>query len=101
MSSYVNGLLVQLPLNVSNAVTITQSQDDIVIDQSSRMQVFFSPNGQVEVKVNDSLSGKMCAPCGNFNRDISDDFRLPNGQIVGDIVEVMDAWKARDFSECY
>ncbi|KAL8220198.1 UNVERIFIED_CONTAM: hypothetical protein K2H54_040423 [Gekko kuhli] len=99
METWVNGLLVQLPLNVSEAVSITQSQETIVIHQKSRMQISFSPKGKVSVRVSDSLSGKMCAPCGNFNGDISDDFRLPSGQIAGDVAEVMDAWKARDFSE--
>ncbi|XP_015265734.1 PREDICTED: IgGFc-binding protein-like [Gekko japonicus] len=101
MEAWVNGLLVQPPLNVSEAVSITQSQDTIVIHQRPRMHISFSPNGKVSVRVSDSLSGKMCAPCGNFNGDISDDFRLPSGQIAGDVAEVMDAWKARDFSECY
>ncbi|XP_061452966.1 IgGFc-binding protein-like [Rhineura floridana] len=99
--TWVNGLLVQLPLNVSKAVSVTESQDTIVIDQSSRMQVIFSSNGKVTVRVTESLAGKMCAPCGNFNSEVSDDLRLPSGQIASDIAEVVDAWKARDFVECY
>ncbi|XP_053254310.1 IgGFc-binding protein-like isoform X1 [Podarcis raffonei] len=99
--TWVNGLLVQLPVNVSNAVSITESQDTTVIDQSSQMQVLFGSNGKVTVRVTESLAGKLCAPCGNFNNQVSDDLRLPSGQIAGDIAEVVDAWKARDFLECY
>ncbi|XP_077193125.1 IgGFc-binding protein-like isoform X2 [Paroedura picta] len=99
--TWVNGLLVQLPLNVSAAISITQSQDAIVIHQNSRMQIHFSPNGKVLVKVHDNLAGQMCASCGNFNGDVSDDFKLPSGQTADDLAQVMDAWKARDFSDCY
>lgn len=95
----VNGILVQLPRNISKAVSITESHGSIVIDQSSTMQILFSPSGEVSVRVKDSLAGKMCAPCGNFNGDVQDDLRLPTGQIANGIVEVVDAWKARDFSE--
>ncbi|XP_067316770.1 IgGFc-binding protein-like isoform X1 [Anolis sagrei] len=97
--TWVNGLLVQLPMNISEAVSITESQDAIVIDQHSKMQVLFNPNGKLTVKVTNSLAGKMCAPCGNFNSDISDDLRLPSGQIADGIAEVIRAWTARDFSE--
>ncbi|XP_042297218.1 IgGFc-binding protein-like isoform X2 [Sceloporus undulatus] len=99
--TWVNGLLVQLPLNISKAVSLTESQDTVIIDQNSKMQVLFSPNGKVTVKVTNSLAGKMCAPCGNFNNDISDDLRLPSGQIASGIAEVINAWKARDFFDCY
>ncbi|XP_062996672.1 IgGFc-binding protein-like [Elgaria multicarinata webbii] len=98
--TWLNGLLVELPLNVSKAVSITESQDIIVIDQNSQLQVLFSPNGKVTVKATDRLAGKMCAPCGNFNNDISDDLRLPGGQIASNIAEIVDAWKARDFIGC-
>ncbi|KAH0631332.1 hypothetical protein JD844_005620 [Phrynosoma platyrhinos] len=95
--TWVNGLLVQLPLNISNAVSLTESEDTIIIDQNSKMQVLFNPSGKVTIKVTNSLAGKMCAPCGNFNNDISDDLRLPSGQIASGIAEVINAWKARDF----
>ncbi|KAJ7304150.1 hypothetical protein JRQ81_011679 [Phrynocephalus forsythii] len=100
METWVNGLLVQLPHNVSAAVSITDSENTIVIDQSSRMQVRFESSGKVTVQVTSNLAGKMCAPCGNFNHDITDDLRLPSGQLAGGIAEVVDAWKAKDFSEC-
>ncbi|KAJ6663879.1 hypothetical protein lerEdw1_009960 [Lerista edwardsae] len=99
--TWVNGLLVQLPQKISEAVSITEDQGSIVVTQSSRVQIVFSPNGRVSVTVAASLAKKMCAPCGNFNGDASDDLRLPSGQIAGTIAEVIDAWKARDFSECY
>ncbi|KAM6428807.1 IgGFc-binding protein-like [Liasis olivaceus] len=99
--TWVNGLLVQLPHNISTAISITESQDSIVINQNSQLQVLYSPNGKVTVKVTSNMAGKLCAPCGNFNDDSSDDLRLPSDQIANNIAEVVDAWKARDFLGCY
>ncbi|XP_026517942.1 alpha-tectorin-like [Terrapene carolina triunguis] len=65
------------------------------------MQVLFSPSGVVMLKVGESLANKLCAPCGNFNGNVSDDLRLPSGKIVGSIAEVIDAWKARNFLGCH
>lgn len=95
----MNGLLVQLPQKVSKAVSIIEDQGSIVINQSSKVQIVFVPNDRISVRVAATLAEKMCAPCGNFNGDASDDLRLPSGQIAGNIAEVIDAWKARDFSE--
>ncbi|KAG6921868.1 hypothetical protein G0U57_004924 [Chelydra serpentina] len=66
----------------------------------SGMQVLFSSSGEVTVRVSENLANKLCAPCGNFNGDISNDLRLPIGGIAGNITEVINAWKARDFSGC-
>ncbi|KAH1179863.1 hypothetical protein KIL84_005913 [Mauremys mutica] len=96
----VNGRSVQLPANVSDAVSVSESQGGVAVVQASGMQVLFSPSGEVMLRVGESLANKLCAPCGNFNGDVSDDLQLPSGQIVGNIAEVIDAWKARDFLGC-
>ncbi|XP_070806129.1 IgGFc-binding protein-like [Pituophis catenifer annectens] len=99
--TWVNGLLVQLPHTISSAISITEAQDSIVINQNSQLQILYSPNGKITVKVTSNLAGKLCAPCGNFNNDTSDDLKLPNDQMADNIAEVVDAWKARDFLGCY
>ncbi|XP_013911836.1 PREDICTED: kielin/chordin-like protein [Thamnophis sirtalis] len=101
MAFKVNGLLFQLPHNVSSTISIAEAQDSIVINQNSQLQILYNPNGEITVKVTSNLAGKLCAPCGNFNDDASDDLKLPNDQMAGNITEVVDAWKARDFLECY
>ncbi|KAL8220199.1 UNVERIFIED_CONTAM: hypothetical protein K2H54_040445 [Gekko kuhli] len=95
--AWVNGRPVELPVTVSEAVSVRLSEDVITISQGSALQVLFGLRGEVTVKVKASLQGKLCASCGNFNGDSADDLRLPNGKIVGDIAEVIDAWKAGDF----
>lgn len=97
LSFQVNGLLVQLPHTISSAISITEVQDSIVINQNSQLQILYSPNGKITVKVTSNLAGKLCAPCGNFNNDTLDDLKLPNDQMADNIAEVVDAWKARDF----
>ncbi|XP_048357601.1 IgGFc-binding protein-like [Sphaerodactylus townsendi] len=98
--TWVNGKPAQLPVTTSEAVSVRLSQDVVTISQGTALQVLFGLRGEVTVKVKASLEGKLCASCGNFNGDNADDLRLPNGKIVGDIAEVIDAWRARDFSGC-
>ncbi|XP_073179617.1 IgGFc-binding protein-like [Lepidochelys kempii] len=98
--TWVNGRLVQLPANVSDAVSMHESEGSVAVVQASGMTVLFSPSGEVTVRVGESLANKLCASCGNFNGDVSDDLQLPSGKVVENIAEVIDAWKARDFSGC-
>ncbi|XP_053124186.1 IgGFc-binding protein-like isoform X2 [Hemicordylus capensis] len=97
---WVNGQPTKLPATISEAVSVTLSQDVVTISHGITLQVLFGLQGEVTVKVKDSLEGKLCAACGNFNGDSSDDLILPNGKVVGNIAEVIDAWKARDFIGC-
>ncbi|XP_044291083.1 IgGFc-binding protein-like isoform X2 [Varanus komodoensis] len=94
---WINGLSVKLPQKVSKAVSVRKVVDGILIDQASEMQVHIRPDGQVTVKVQVALAGKLCAPCGNFNGDHSDDLKLPSGKSVKNTAEVLLAWKAKDF----
>ncbi|XP_060132429.1 IgGFc-binding protein [Zootoca vivipara] len=95
--AWVNGQPVKLPVTVSEVVSVSFSQDVVAISHGAGLQVLFGLRGEVTVKVKDSLAGKLCASCGNFNGDSSDDLILPNGKVVMNIAEVIDAWKARDF----
>ncbi|KAH1179560.1 hypothetical protein KIL84_005610 [Mauremys mutica] len=94
----VRGYQRQLPVNVSETLSVSESQGTIMIVQGSRIKILFSPSGEVTVTVNESLANKLCAPCGNFNGDISDDLRLPSGQVLGNITDVFEAWRARELS---
>uniref|UniRef100_A0A8C3FY59 VWFD domain-containing protein n=1 Tax=Chrysemys picta bellii TaxID=8478 RepID=A0A8C3FY59_CHRPI len=96
--TWVNGRSVPLPAKISDAVSVRESQGGVAVVQALGMQVLFSPSGEVTVRVGENLANKLCAPCGNFNGDVSDDLRLPSGGVTGNITEVIDAWKARDFS---
>lgn len=88
---------MKLPVTVSEVVSVSFSQDVVTISHGAGLQVLYGLRGEVTLKVKDSLAGKLCASCGNFNGDSSDDLILPNGKVVTNIAEVIDAWKARDF----
>ncbi|XP_010569784.1 PREDICTED: IgGFc-binding protein-like [Haliaeetus leucocephalus] len=100
MEVWVNGLFTRLPTAVSDAISLSAVAGNITVSHTSGMDVVFSPNGEVTVTVGASLVNRLCAPCGNFNGDPSDDLKLPDGRTVRNIAEVVDAWKARDFAGC-
>ncbi|XP_075763599.1 IgGFc-binding protein-like isoform X2 [Pelodiscus sinensis] len=93
---WVRGHQKQFPVMLSKTLSVSESQGTIMIVQGSRIKILFSLSGEVTVTVSQSLANELCAPCGNFNGDDSDDLRLPSGQVVGNITEVFEAWKARD-----
>ncbi|XP_075594391.1 IgGFc-binding protein isoform X1 [Balearica regulorum gibbericeps] len=101
MEVWVNGLFTRLPAVVSKAVSLSTVAENVTISHTSGMDVLFSPKGEVTVTVGATLVNRLCAPCGNFNGDPSDDLKLPDGRVVRSIAEVVDAWKARDFSGCH
>ncbi|XP_044291081.1 IgGFc-binding protein-like [Varanus komodoensis] len=93
--AWVNGRPVRLPYN-RNGVSVSQVSDGIIIDKASQLQAHLHPNGEVTLKVEETFAGKLCAPCGNFNGDSLDDFKLPSGKIEKNINEVLHAWEAKD-----
>nr|XP_028596464.1 IgGFc-binding protein-like [Podarcis muralis] len=98
--AWVNGHQVTLPAMVSAGVSISLSQDGVVINLASDVKVLLRACGEMTVEVSESLEGKLCASCGNFNGNGIDDLKLPNGNVAGNIAEVIDAWKAKDFTSC-
>ncbi|XP_033014606.1 uncharacterized protein LOC117051988 [Lacerta agilis] len=95
--TWVNGRPVSLPYKVSEEVSVSKVHDGMQIDQASQVQVHLHPSGEVRVKVRKALAGKLCAPCGNFNDDSSDDLKMPSGKVGTNVAEVLHAWEARDF----
>ncbi|KAH0631330.1 hypothetical protein JD844_005618, partial [Phrynosoma platyrhinos] len=95
-----DGDQLSLPATASNNLSISVSHEGVVIDLASEVKVLLRPCGEVMVEVSDSLEGKLCASCGNFNGNAGDDLMLPSGETAGNIAEVVDAWKAIDFSGC-
>ncbi|XP_053123557.1 IgGFc-binding protein-like [Hemicordylus capensis] len=93
--TWVNGRSVTLPYR-KNGMSVSKVDDGVVIDQHSQVQVHLHPDGEVTVKVSETFAGKLCAPCGDFNGDSSDDLKLPNGKVEKNIAELLNAWKAKD-----
>ncbi|XP_014381451.1 IgGFc-binding protein-like [Alligator sinensis] len=98
--AWVNGRLAPLPAQVSDAVSVSESKGKVTIAQNSGVRVQLSSSGDVTVTVAKGLASQLCAACGDFDGDASDDLQLPGGRIAGTITEVIQAWRARDFSAC-
>ncbi|XP_074837548.1 IgGFc-binding protein-like [Carettochelys insculpta] len=95
---WVRGHQRQFPVQVSETLFVSESQGTVTIEKVPRIKILFRLSGEVIVTVSQNLANKLCAPCGNFNDDGSDDLRLPSGHIVGNITEVFEAWRARDLT---
>ncbi|XP_042296348.1 IgGFc-binding protein-like [Sceloporus undulatus] len=94
---WVNGRLVMLPYNKTcegSSISLKRLLDGIVFDQDSQVQIHLHPDGEVTVKVKGDHAGKLCATCGNFNGDRSDDLKLPNGVATKSFDEVLESWEA-------
>ncbi|KAF7242403.1 IgGFc-binding protein [Varanus komodoensis] len=96
--TWINGHLVTLPAKATDDVLVRLSEEGVVVELDSEVKVILRPCGKLLVQVSDSLAGKLCASCGNFNGNSADDLKLPNGEIAGSISEVIEAWKSMDFS---
>ncbi|XP_061452965.1 IgGFc-binding protein-like [Rhineura floridana] len=93
----VNGRRITLPAKISEHVSMSVSEDGVVINFTSELKVILGPRGEMKVDVSKSLAGKLCASCGNFNGNAADDLKLRDGKVAGSMTEVIDAWKATDF----
>ncbi|NWS50589.1 FCGBP protein, partial [Probosciger aterrimus] len=98
MEVWVNGLATHLPTNVSKAISLRTTHGNVTISHASGVDVLFSPKGSLTLTVGATMVNGLCAPCGNFNGDPKDDLELPDGRSVRSIAEVVDAWKAKDFT---
>ncbi|KAF7242406.1 IgGFc-binding protein [Varanus komodoensis] len=93
----VNGRLVRLPYRSSytgSSASISKVHGGITIELHSQVQVHLHADGEVTVKAQEILAGKLCAPCGNFNGDLLDDLKLRNGEAMDYFDDVLKAWEA-------
>ncbi|KAG8143303.1 hypothetical protein E2320_000560 [Naja naja] len=93
---WVNGQKITLPYE-NSPVSMRKTQDKIVIDHDSQMQVYLHPDGMVTMAAKETLRGKLCATCGNFNKDRLDDLKLASGEGTNNFDEVLKSWEAEDF----
>ncbi|NXW26272.1 FCGBP protein, partial [Circaetus pectoralis] len=95
---WVKGVPATLPVEVSSALTITESRGTIWIIQDPEFTIGLSPAGEVTVKVAQELSKHLCGICGNYDGNAANDLRGPDGKLVANMVAVAKAWRAPDFS---
>lgn len=79
-------------------ISVHISQRTVIIERASAVRVTYSVSQQVTIIIDDSLSGKMCGACGNYNNNSRDDLKTADGKITTDVSVVVASWSAGDFS---
>ncbi|XP_063798275.1 IgGFc-binding protein [Pseudophryne corroboree] len=80
---------------------INEEGNNVIIQTKAGFKVMFDRQYSVSVWVPSSYAGITEGLCGNYNKNIKDDFRLPNGTIVSDPAVFGGSWAvAGDGSDC-
>ncbi|XP_069040743.1 alpha-tectorin-like [Lepisosteus oculatus] len=98
--TWVNGKQVALPQKLKNELSIHISDKLVIIEKKSAVRVSYSVTQEVTVAVSAHLAGRTCGACGNFNGDGKDDMVTAGGKISVSVSEIIDSWRAKDFSGC-
>ncbi|MBN3317980.1 FCGBP protein, partial [Atractosteus spatula] len=96
--TWVNGKQVALPQKLKNELSIHISDKLVIIEKKSAVRVSYSVTEEVTVAVSAHLAGRTCGACGNFNGDGKDDMVTAGGKISVSVSEIIDSWRAKDFS---
>ncbi|XP_062974479.1 mucin-5AC-like [Elgaria multicarinata webbii] len=94
---YVNMILTQLPVSVSNATIFMPSSFFIIIDTTFGLQLViqFVPIMQLYVHLDPAYKGQACGLCGNFNSAQTDDFTAISGVVEGTAAAFANTWKTQ------
>lgn len=83
---------------MTSDLSVQLSGRAVVIERASALRVTYSISEEVTVIINNSLSGKMCGACGNFNDNSKDDMKTAGGKSTTDVSVIVSSWSAGDFS---
>ncbi|XP_069804822.1 IgGFc-binding protein-like [Dendropsophus ebraccatus] len=98
---WLNGWELQAPAELGKgAVKIQTSQTETTIELRDKITVIFNKNGTIQITGKETMSGKICGACGNFNREANDDLHLKSGESSSDISVTVRSWIANYFSPC-
>ncbi|XP_072547805.1 IgGFc-binding protein [Salminus brasiliensis] len=94
--SWVNGKKVSYPSAPTNGVLIDYTGGSVVIEKASSFRVEYTNTQQLTLLISDSLAGRVCGACGNFNRNLTDDMVAADGRNSSRLSVA--SWQAEDFS---
>nr|XP_006817737.1 PREDICTED: IgGFc-binding protein-like [Saccoglossus kowalevskii] len=78
----IGGATVAPPVNPSDTVSITISGIYLLVTTGYGVNIFFDGKHSLLVDVSNAHQGRLCGLCGNFNGDIADDFKMPDGTTI-------------------
>ncbi|XP_029432759.1 IgGFc-binding protein-like [Rhinatrema bivittatum] len=96
--AWVNGRQVKIPTQVPGSVSLEVVGSKFAI-RLPEVTVEISVSG-VDLRVTEFMASRLCAACGNYNGERSDDLMSPEGKTASSMTEMMATWMARDFNAC-
>ncbi|XP_030069375.1 IgGFc-binding protein isoform X2 [Microcaecilia unicolor] len=96
--TWVNGRQVKIPAQLSYNVSLEVIDSKFAI-RLPQLTIEIDISG-VNVRVTESMASRLCAACGNYNGQLSDDLTLRGGQRTTSISEMIVSWTATDFTAC-
>ncbi|XP_071838865.1 IgGFc-binding protein-like isoform X2 [Apostichopus japonicus] len=90
---FIDGIQEPLPYK-DDVVTVQRLlPNKVVIDTNFQLSIMYNSPAGVKVKAfHDTHLGKTCGLCGTCNKDPSDEFQLPSGDMATNAVEFANAW---------
>ncbi|XP_077341251.1 IgGFc-binding protein-like [Lithobates pipiens] len=92
----LNGLIVSLPLNPAPGILIHLSGSFVVVQTDFGLEVKYSGDHELFVKVNENFKGKLCGLCGTYNGNQQDDFLTPEGLLIPTSNDFGNSWHVPD-----
>ncbi|KFP16719.1 Zonadhesin, partial [Egretta garzetta] len=93
---YINGAPASLPASPARGVTISLNGSYVRGSTKLGLQLQFSGDHELLVKVSEKHKGKLCGLCGAYTGSPHDDFMRPDGVVVPDFNDFGASWKAPD-----
>ncbi|KAL6264674.1 hypothetical protein P5V15_004774 [Pogonomyrmex californicus] len=78
----VNGKKVNVPYRFGNQLDINRTDDSVIVHTHIGIKVLWDGISFLEVSAPSSYRGRLCGLCGNFNRQIKDDFTTRRGRLL-------------------
>ncbi|XP_048849978.1 IgGFc-binding protein-like [Brienomyrus brachyistius] len=88
---WVNGRRLSLPAILKNDVSVTVSDQTVIMKSRSGLIVSYSLSLDLAITVSDELSEKVCGACGKVNGTMGNS---------GGIQTYLDSWRAPEFPTC-
>ncbi|XP_075046976.1 IgGFc-binding protein-like [Mixophyes fleayi] len=97
-SVWVNGRLTSLPVTLSDMLSASDHNGNIIVQIGQYMRAELSHDGLLKLSVSEMIPSDLCGACGNFNGLGEDDLLMPNGKQASDITQLITSWKGIDLS---
>ncbi|XP_035490473.2 zonadhesin, like isoform X2 [Scophthalmus maximus] len=88
----VNGTNVNLPVTLSPSVSVFKSGKHYTVSMKFGVTVRYDGNHFMDIKVIKDYQSKLCGLCGDYDGDIKDDYRKPDGSLTNNVNDFGHSW---------